>query len=144
MYIHVFKCIDKSINICHVKSLCVILLVCRIEKPVLKDHEILIKAKVSGVCHSDVHVVAGDWGSCKLPLTPGHEGIGLVESVGPAVTEVGVGDRVGVAFLNRSCLNCHLCKNGMPNLCEKQLQSGFTTNGTFAEYFIGDDRFVAK
>lgn len=148
----------------------------QIPKPVPTGHQILAKTLVSGVCHTDVHVAAGDWGALKLPLTPGHEGVGIVEAVGPDVTTMKVGDRVGVAWLGSTCMDCYLCKAGRLNLCAKQTQtgkpsisvgrcfhlptrlqlqwwgvarlmhsfSGFVHNGSFAEYFIADERFAAR
>lgn len=116
----------------------------QIPKPVPTGHQILAKTLVSGVCHTDVHVAAGDWGALKLPLTPGHEGVGIVEAVGPDVTTMKVGDRVGVAWLGSTCMDCYLCKAGRLNLCAKQTQTGFVHNGSFAEYFIADERFAAR
>ncbi|XP_055388641.1 alcohol dehydrogenase-like [Condylostylus longicornis] len=116
----------------------------QVAKPIPTGHQVLAKTTVSGVCHTDVHVAAGDWGTLKLPLTPGHEGVGVVEAVGSEVTTIKIGDRIGVAWLGSSCMDCYLCKDGRENMCENQKQTGFVQDGSFAEYFIADERFAAK
>lgn len=118
---------------------------CReVEKPTPKDHEVLAKTLVTGVCHTDVHVIDGDLGRVSVPLTPGHEGVGKVVAVGPAVKRINVGDRIGVSWLGHSCLACSLCKAGRENLCPHQRQTGFRRDGSFSEYFVVDERFASK
>src|SRR3981081_2860061 len=73
--------------------------------------EVLLRMEACGICHSDLFVA----GLERLPLAPltlGHEGIGRVESVGPGVTNVAAGDRVGITFLAATCGNCELCHSG--------------------------------
>lgn len=82
-------------------------------------------------------------GSVECPLTLGHEGVGIVTEIGNLVQRFKVGDRIGTAWLGESCTHCVLCKNGRFNLCEAQKQTGFRRQGTFAEYFVVDERFAA-
>ena len=56
--------------------------------------EVLVKMIASGVCHSDWHVQKGEWGTAQFPMILGHEGAGVVESLGPDVTGVSPGDHV--------------------------------------------------
>src|SRR5438132_625616 len=70
--------------------------------------EALVRMEACGICHSDLFV-AGLERLPLLPLTLGHEGIGRLEAVGPGVTGIGVGDRVGVTFLAETCGECELC-----------------------------------
>ena len=71
------------------------------------NHQILVKVVASGVCHTDLHAAEGDWPvKPKLPLIPGHEGIGYVAAVGPEVTNVKEGDIVGVPWLYSACGCC--------------------------------------
>ena len=68
--------------------------------PELTAGRILVQVKASGVCHTDVHAVDGDWpAKPSLPFIPGHEGTGIIAAVGAGVTNVKEGDRVGVPWL---------------------------------------------
>jgi len=78
--------------------------------------EVLIKTSVSGVCHSDLHFMEGKW-QHPVPVVLGHESAGVVEKVGPDVTNVQPGDRVVIAFV-QSCGACDRCVTGRPALCE--------------------------
>ena len=79
--------------------------------------EVLVKMMASGVCHSDWHVVKGEWSHMELPMILGHEGAGVVESVGPGVTSVKPGDHVILSW-KTSCGLCEMCQKGWPNLCD--------------------------
>ena len=71
--------------------------------------QILVKTEACGVCHTDVHAAGGDWPvKPTLPFIPGHEGIGRVSAVGPGVTLVREGDRVGVPWLHLSLIHISL------------------------------------
>ena len=85
--------------------------------------EVLVKIMASGVCHSDWHMVKGDWTHHPLPSILGHEGAGVVESVGPGVSNVAPGDHVILAW-RASCGICEMCQNGWPNLCASELVVG--------------------
>ncbi len=76
-----------------------------------------VRLCASGVCHSDWHVVKGDWPFIKLPVVLGHEGAGIVEEVGGGVTGVAEGDHVILAW-RRSCGYCEMCQEGFSNLCK--------------------------
>lgn len=117
---------------------------CDLAIPKPAAHQVLTRTLVSGVCHTDLHVVRGDLGALQLPLTPGHEGIGIVEVIGPDVETLKVGDRIGIPWLGSSCMECDLCASGRENLCRQQKQTGFIQNGSFAEYFLADERFALK
>lgn len=109
----------------------------RVDIPVPKPHEILVKMKASGCCHTDVHAQEGDWPvKPKLPLTPGHEGAGIVEAVGSDVTDFKVGDRVGIPWLHSACGNCEFCNSGYETLCTKQDNTGYSVDGCLREYTV--------
>ncbi|CEM23304.1 unnamed protein product [Vitrella brassicaformis CCMP3155] len=120
--------------------------ICDVPIPEPGHDEVLIELKACGVCHTDLHVVDGDWEvKADLPRTPGHEGIGHVVSVGSSVTNVKVGERVGVPWLYNTCMACRDCLGGNENLCAKgQQQAGFSVNGCFAEFVVAKGLFVAK
>ncbi|KAI5462004.1 chaperonin 10-like protein [Mariannaea sp. PMI_226] len=99
--------------------------------------EVLVHVKYSGVCHTDLHAVMGDWPlKRKLPLIGGHEGAGIVVVKGDLVNTVEVGDHVGIKWLNSSCLACNFCLQGDEQLCHDAQLSGYTVDGTFQEYAV--------
>lgn len=107
--------------------------------------EVLVNIKYSGVCHTDLHAVNGDWPlATKLPLVGGHEGAGVVVARGDLVEDVEIGDHAGVKWLNGSCLACDFCQTGDEPLCAKALLSGYTVDGTFQQYCIAKAAHVAR
>lgn len=80
-----------------------------------RDGEVRVRLAATAVCHSDVHLLAGDWPGV-LPVVAGHEAAGIVEEIGPNVTTVKRSDRVVVSLL-RSCGRCFQCTNGSPHTC---------------------------
>jgi Zn-dependent alcohol dehydrogenase len=82
-----------------------------------KAHEVLVRMQAAGVCHSDLHTLRGEL-RAQPPLVLGHEGAGVVEAVGSAVSRVKPGDRVLVNWLP-ACNQCQTCLRGQPNLCER-------------------------
>ena len=111
--------------------------------PEVSTGQILVKVAATGVCHTDLHAADGDWPvKPKLPLIPGHEGVGYVAAVGAGVTHVKEGDRVGVPWLHTSCGHCEHCMSGWETLCDGQQMTGYTVDGSFAEYVLADPDFV--
>jgi propanol-preferring alcohol dehydrogenase len=107
--------------------------------------EVLVKVMASGVCHTDLHAADGDWPvRPTLPFIPGHEGAGIVTTLGPGVTALKEGDPVGIAWLHDACGSCEFCITGWETLCSAQHNSGYSVNGTFAEYAIGSAAYVAR
>ncbi|SMY02461.1 MULTISPECIES: alcohol dehydrogenase AdhP [unclassified Brevibacterium] len=104
----------------------------------------LVKLIASGVCHTDLHAAHGDWPvKPKVPLIPGHEGVGTVEKVGPDVTDVKVGQMIGNAWLWSACGTCEHCRQGWETLCEQQVNGGYGIDGSFGEYMLVDTKFAA-
>lgn len=117
--------------------------------------EVKVRLAACGICHSDVHLVRGEWGG-DLPVVAGHEGAGIVEAVGSGVTLTKPGDHVVVSLLH-SCGRCLHCVRGTPYLCSgtftigtqsrlrnargETLHHGLRT-ATFAEYTIVDQSQV--
>lgn len=107
--------------------------------------EVLVKLAVTGVCHTDLHAAEGDWpAKPTAPFIPGHEGVGHVVALGEGVNGIKEGDLVGIAWLHDACGACEPCMTGWETLCEAQHNSGYSVNGTFAEYAIGSAPFVAR
>lgn len=85
--------------------------------PDLARDQVHVKLAASGVCHSDWHVIKGDWPHIPLPAILGHEGAGVVEAVGADVSGIHVGDHVVLSW-KRTCGICEMCQQGFPNLCD--------------------------
>jgi len=106
--------------------------------------QILVKTEACGVCHTDLHAARGDWPvKPSLPFVPGHEGIGVVVALGAGVTEVKMGERVGVPWLYSACGHCEHCLAAWETVCAQAEFGGYTKNGGFAEYILADPRYVA-
>ena len=88
-----------------------------------KAGEVLVRVAAAGVCHSDLHLVAGRLGEGRWPMVLGHEGAGIVEEVGAGVTHVAVGDAVGFSFVP-SCRTCPACLAGRFNMCAPAGRNG--------------------
>lgn len=107
--------------------------------------EVLINIKFSGVCHTDLHAMMGDWPlPVKMPLVGGHEGAGIVVARGELVKDVQIGDPVGLKWLNGSCMACSYCMTADEPLCAKASLSGYTVDGSFQQYAVGKAAHVAR
>ena len=105
--------------------------------------EIVVKIEASGLCHTDIHAAHGDWPvKPKLPFIPGHEGVGIVESIGAGVTNVKEGDRVAIPWLGYACGDCKYCASGWETLCERQLNTGYFLDGAYAQYAKAYAKYV--
>ena len=105
----------------------------------------LVEIVATGVCHTDLHAADGDWPiKPTLPFTPGHEGAGVVVALGPGVTHLKEGDRVGIAWLHSACGHCEFCLSGWETLCLEQQNSGYSVNGTFAQYALGRADYLGR
>ena len=97
-----------------------------------KAGEVLLKMVATGLCHSDYHLITGEYGFVKGPLIGGHEGSGIVEKIGPEVHDLAVGDHVLLTFVP-ACGKCAWCGMGLSSLCDKAATtlSGEQLDGTF-------------
>ena len=84
------------------------------ERREVGDHDVLIAITHCGICHSDVHQARDEWGGSLFPMVPGHEIVGSVVRVGPAVQKFKVGDRAGVGCFVDSCRTCTACREATP------------------------------
>jgi alcohol dehydrogenase, propanol-preferring len=111
--------------------------------------QVLVKVKICGVCHTDLHTVEGDIHPPALPLTPGHQVVGIIEAFGPDVEvdiqgNLKVGDRVGIPWLYSTDGDCDFCMRGEGNLCPNACFTGFHVDGGYAEYMLADAKFVLR
>lgn len=102
--------------------------------------EVRVAVRACGVCRTDLHVVDGDLHG-PLPIVPGHEIVGTVDALGPGVTGLMPGQRVGVPWLGHACGHCPYCRTARENLCDAPLFTGFTRDGGYATHAIADARF---
>jgi alcohol dehydrogenase, propanol-preferring len=102
--------------------------------PRVKAGELLIKVQACSICRTDLHVVDGELSEPLLPLIPGHQIVGLVETVGKGVQGFHPGDMVGVPWLGGTCREYPYCLSGRENLCDRPIFTGYRRNGGIAEY----------
>ena len=87
------------------------------ERRKLGEHDVALDISYAGICHSDIHQVAEDWGPSIFPMVPGHEIAGVVTEVGNKVSKFSVGDRIGVGVFVDSCRTCESCLRGLQQYC---------------------------
>jgi alcohol dehydrogenase (NADP+) len=125
----------------------------RIERRALRDDDVAIEIDYCGICHSDAHQVADDWHNTVFPCVPGHEIVGRVVEVGPAVSGFRPGDLVGVGCMVDSCQECRQCLAGEEQFCTRGMtatyngrdrHSGEATLGGYSGRIVVRDRFVLR
>jgi propanol-preferring alcohol dehydrogenase len=121
------------------------LIIDEVPTPTVNSTQILVRIEACGVCHTDLHAVSGDWPAKPiLPLIPGHEGVGIVVAAGAKVKSIKEGDRVGIPWLHTACGQCEFCLTGWETLCPAQKNTGYSTNGCYAEYVLADPNYVGR
>ncbi|USS93459.1 alcohol dehydrogenase AdhP [Fructilactobacillus ixorae] len=109
----------------------------------IDEHEALVKIEYCGLCHTDLHVAAGDFGPVPGRII-GHEGVGKVTQVGKAVDNLKVGDRVSIAWFYSADGTCRYCITGNETLCRNAKNAGFSVDGAMAEECIVDAKYAVK
>jgi propanol-preferring alcohol dehydrogenase len=116
-----------------------------VPKLALEPGQIRVKLEATGLCHTDIHAAQGDWPvKPEPPFVPGHEGVGIVCELGPGVTEVALGDRVAMPWLGYACGTCDYCVSGRETLCLEQKNTGYSFDGSFAEYAAAYARYSVQ
>jgi uncharacterized zinc-type alcohol dehydrogenase-like protein len=124
-----------------------------IERRALMPDDVAIDILYCGVCHSDIHMIRGEWGEQPFPMVPGHEFVGRVTAVGPAVTRFMPGDFAGVGCMVDSCGTCENCKAGLEQYCtagptltyaSPDPRGSGPTLGGYAENIVVREKFVVK
>src|SRR5690606_27957260 len=103
--------------------------------------EVLLRVEACAVCRTDLHIIDGELTDPALPLVPGHEIVGRVEGAGPGSRRYGLGQRVGVPWLGRTCGRCRHCRSGRENLCPDARFTGYHLQGGYAEYTVAHEDF---
>ena len=111
----------------------------------LEPGQIRVRIEATGLCHTDIHAAHGDWPvKPSPPFVPGHEGVGIVEELGPGVVEVALGERVALPWLGYACGTCDYCVSGWETLCLEQKNMGYSIDGGFGEYATAYARYVVR
>ena len=107
--------------------------------------QVVVKIEASGLCHTDIHAARGEWPvKPKIPLVPGHEGVGTVVSVGEGDSPVAVGDRVALPWLGYACGHCRYCVGGWETYCQSPQYMGYTMDGGYADYTLAYASHVVR
>lgn len=109
--------------------------------PTVRTGELLLKVQACGICRTDLHIIDGELVNPRLPLIPGHQIVGVVETVGEGVRGFHSGDLVGVPGLGETCGACRHCRSGRENLCDRAVFTGYQRSGGFAEYCTANAGF---
>jgi uncharacterized zinc-type alcohol dehydrogenase-like protein len=113
------------------------------EPPKLGEHDVRVSVTHCGLCQSDIHAIDNYYGITTYPFVPGHEVVGYVSEVGGVVSDLKEGDRVGIGWQGRSCMNCEWCLKGEEQLCMDIVSSGtWVPFGGFSSSIIVDSRFA--
>lgn len=114
----------------------------QIPKPVPKEGELLLRVNACGVCHTELDEIEGRTPPPVYPIIPGHQVVGVVEATRGINPAMGVGKRVGVAWIYSACGACEFCNSGRENLCAEFLGTGRDVNGGYAEYMVVPEKFA--
>ena len=111
--------------------------------PVLGENDVRVSVTHCGVCHTDIHAIDNYYGITDFPFVPGHEIVGYVSDMGPTVSGLKEGDRVGIGWQGRSCMQCEWCLKGEEQLCMDIVPSGtWVPYGGFSSSVVVDSRFA--
>ncbi|MGE3151542.1 MAG: NAD(P)-dependent alcohol dehydrogenase [Nitrospiraceae bacterium] len=117
------------------------------------SHDVLIRIRYCGICHSDIHQARDEWGGSIFPMVPGHEIVGTVRQVGSAVTGFAIGDLAGVGCFVDSCRVCTQCRLGLEQYCDGHLVLTYNgterdqqtpTYGGYSDQIVVDERYALR
>jgi len=104
--------------------------------------DVRVRVRVCGVCRTDLHVTEGDLPVHRPAVVPGHEIVGVVDALGPGAARFAPGERIGIAWLHRTCRRCRFCRAGRENLCLDPVFTGWDVDGGYAEYAVVDEDYA--
>jgi alcohol dehydrogenase, propanol-preferring len=113
-----------------------------VDAPRAGPADVVIDVHACGVCRTDLQLCEGDLTARRLPIIPGHQVVGTIASVGADVTDLTVGDRVGVAWIAGACGHCRFCASGRENLCVDATFTGWDVDGGYAQSMRARHDFV--
>jgi len=104
--------------------------------------QILVEVRACGICRTDLHLVEGELPLLRSPVVPGHQVVGRVTARGRDASRFREGDRVGIAWLRRTCGRCLYCATDRENLCERAEFTGWHADGGYAELAVVDEDYA--
>ncbi|MCU1354911.1 MAG: zinc-binding alcohol dehydrogenase family protein [Acidimicrobiales bacterium] len=104
--------------------------------------QVLVEVRCCGVCRTDLHLAEGDLAPKRHGVTPGHEVVGTVAATGSDAHRFRVGDRIGIAWLGRTCGRCRFCRRGSENLCTDPRFTGWDVDGGFAGWTTVEEQYA--
>lgn len=115
-----------------------------VERPVPEPGigEVRVQVGTCGVCRTDLHLAEGDLAPKRREVVPGHEIVGVVDAAGEGASRFALGERIGVAWLRRTCGTCRFCVRGSENLCLAPRFTGWDDDGGYAEFAVVDERYA--
>ena len=122
-----------------------------IQRRELRPQDVEFEILYCGICHSDLHLLKGEFGRSHYPLVPGHEILGRVTALGSAVKDFQLGELVGVGCIVDSCGHCSCCQEGLEQFCTEGVSfsfngidrvSGGYTYGGFSKSYVCEDKYV--
>lgn len=108
----------------------------------LAAEEVEIAVEFCGICHSDLSMLDNEWQMSEYPFVPGHEVIGTVAAIGDRVTNLQLGQKVGLGWFANSCMHCEWCNTGDRNLCPDVEGTIVGRHGGFADKVRAHSRWV--
>ena len=112
------------------------------ERPEPGAGEIRVRVEACGVCRTDLHVAEGDLEVRRPRVVPGHQVVGRVDRAGAGASRFAAEQRVGIAWLRRSCGRCRFCRRGAENLCLSPEFTGWDADGGYAEWAVVPEAFA--
>lgn len=112
--------------------------------PEPNDNQVLVQVDYCGVCRTDLHVVEGDLPPIVSNIIPGHEIVGKIVAIGRSVSTLSAGETVGIPWLHHTCGRCEFCITSRENLCENKVYTGYTVNGGYARFTLGEEGYIVR
>jgi alcohol dehydrogenase, propanol-preferring len=110
--------------------------------PIAGAADVVIDVEACAICRTDLQLCEGHLALRHQPIIPGHQIVGTVTALGSGVTDVAIGDRVGVAWIAQTCGRCRFCDRGAENLCIDARFTGWDVDGGFAQTMSARHDFV--
>jgi alcohol dehydrogenase, propanol-preferring len=115
-----------------------------VPEPEPREREVLVRIRCCACCRTDLHVIEGDLPPHKRPVIVGHQVVGTVERLGPGCRLLETSQRVGIAWLRKTCGQCEFCRSGRENLCEQSLYTGYDGDGGYAEAAVVNEEYAYR